>query len=213
MKNLGDHQAYLPFFPLIIGLYSILVFLVASMKFKKAQESHIFKVLLILSMIFIVATTIRIKANKPPTDKQLHDQAKQIVRDIGKDLGGRTVAYLWLEDINVHTLNFYLTQRGFEPIRTSSRISKNVDIENPPVSYISIADQQKEFAEGLRTKDFIVFAQNTSLYENKNAFFSMFVFGKPVLDELLVDDNFAKYHTFTIRDTPFIVLKNQIERK
>lgn len=208
-KNLGDYQVYLPFFPLIIGLYSILVFIIASIKTPSYPKRRIIRFIFLISIFVMLLNYIRIEVSIPPIDKNLHILSKKIVHDIGKDLSGKSIAYLWLEDINVHTLNFYLTQSGFKPIKTSSRISKNVDIENPPVSYISIADQQKELAQGLATKEFIVLAKDTSLYQNKDGFFSMFVFGKPVLDELMKDDNFVKRYTFAIRDTPFIVFKNK----
>lgn len=213
-KNLGDYQVYLPFFPLIIGMYSVFAFLIASLKVnpKKTKLKQIS--IIALFVIVLSISTLRSIVNMPARDKALHDQVVKLVNDVGVDLSGKSIAYLWFEAVNVHTLNFYLTKTDYKPIITSSRVSPNVDIENPPNSYMTIEDQQAEFAQGLRAKEFIVLSDDSSLYGDKDGFFFMFKHGKPVIEDLLRDSAMEKYYSFAIGNTPFVILKNtSLQRK
>lgn len=79
----------------------------------------------------------------------------------------------------------------------------------PPNPNQSIAQQQKEFKQAIRSRDFIVLSEDASAYSNPKGFFFIFIHGKPVIEDLLKDTNYERVYTFTDRSRKYQVLKKR----
>jgi hypothetical protein len=80
----------------------------------------------------------------------------------------------------------------------------------PPDPHMSVEQLQAAFAEGIRNREYVVVATDTSVYNNPSGFFTMFVYGKKVIDELLLDQNFEQVYSFNNGEVPFVVLRNKM---
>ena len=77
----------------------------------------------------------------------------------------------------------------------------------PPLSNKSVEEQQLKFAEGIRKRDLIIVSEDSSVYDNPQGFFFMLVNGKPVIDDLLKDNNYKTIYRFSNGIHPFAVLQ------
>jgi len=131
-----------------------------------------------------------------------------VATDLVGVLGGNRVAYLWLDHIHVHDLNFYVTQLGGDPIFAGSVLAHGVDTEMPPNPSKSVVLQQEEFSHAIRTLDFVVVSEDLSAYDNPSGFFFLFRYGKPVIASLLQDPQMKRIYTFESGGRSFVVLQN-----
>lgn len=207
---LGVGGYIFPNFPALVEILAVLIYLIGGLSINK----NVNKTLLSLSLISWVLAIILLSASRiylgmPPAQSVLLQQTKKAASDLSPILSGKTVSYLWLEHINVHDLNFYITQNGAIPIDSTSHLSLYADTEMPPNPNQSIAQQQKEFKQAIRSRDFIVLSEDASAYSNPKGFFFIFIHGKPVIEDLLKDTNYERVYTFTDRSRKYQVLKKR----
>lgn len=210
---LGVGGYLFPNFPVLVGIFSILVFLLGGLKLNNKKE--IFKKFAPFSVIvwtlsIFLLSAVRIYISMPPEQKVLREQTIKTAFDLAPLLKGTPVSYMWLDHINVHDLSFYITQNGGIPISASSGLSPDADTEMPPNQSKSITQQQKEYALAMRTRDYIIVTEDTDGYNNPKGFFFILLHGKPMIEELLKDPNWEKIYTFTDGTRKYQLLKNQI---
>lgn len=215
---LGIHNPHLtmwyrviPFYPLVVGLFGIGMWAVSGIHFGHGLEigsrwRGITVILLCVGILLL--DTFRIARSMPLASAQELERARQVATDLVGVLGGKPVAYLWLEHIHVHDLNFYMTQLGGDPINAGSVLAQGVDTEMPPDPNKSVVLQQEEFSHAIRTRDFVIVSEDLSAYDNPSGFFFLFRYGRPVIASLLQDPQMKRIYTFESGGRSFVVLRN-----
>jgi hypothetical protein len=211
--RVGKLGGIIPFFPLFIGIFGILCWLMSHIyvnnRLFRSPLSRTVGLIGLTTAILLLNLT-RIYFSMPPYDQELHKAAIKVASDLEKSLSGKRVAFLWTKHINVHDLNFYITQNGGFPISAGSGLAPGVDIEMPPTLNKSIKQQQEEFANALKGQEYIVLSENTTLYDNPSELFFIFKYGKPIINNLLVDKNYDVVYRYKSADIPFVVLHNKL---
>jgi len=128
---------------------------------------------------------------------------------LGPILGGKRITYMWLDHINVHDLNFYITQDGNVPIYAPSLLLPGVDTEMPPNPSKSVISQQEEYAKGMRVREYVIVTEDLKSYENPKGFFFILRYGGPIVENIIHDPEFEKIYTFSDLTRNYQVLKNK----
>ena len=200
----------IPNYPILVGVYavSIAVFLNLRVKKLNAQKTAKILILFILSILFFNA--LRIHQASPQTDPAKVIIVKKVADDLANTLSGRWISYIWIDHINVHDLNFYLTQKGYRPIRASSGLAMGADIEMPFDLNRSIEKQREDFSYAIRTRPFIVITDDLAGYEDKNSQFFIFRFGRPVIEGIINDPKLKKIYSYDDGNRNYILFENQL---
>ena len=199
----------IPNYPILVGVYAVSIAVFVNLKIKKLNSQNITKVsiLFIISIVFLNA--LRIRQANPQTDPAKVIIVKKVADDLANTLSGRWISYIWIDHINVHDLNFYLTQKGYRPIRASSGLAMGADIEMPFDPNRSIEKQREDFVYAIRTRPFIVVTDDLSGYEDKNSQFFIFRFGRPVIEGIINDPKLKKIYSYDDGNRNYILLENQ----
>ena len=199
----------IPNYPILVGVYAVSIAVFVNLKIKKLNSQNITKVsiLFIISIVFLNA--LRIRQANPQTDPAKVIIVKKVADDLANTLSGRWISYIWIDHINVHDLNFYLTQKGYRPIRASSGLAMGADIEMPFDPNRSIEKQREDFVYAIRTRPFIVVTDYLSGYEDKNSQFFIFRFGRPVIEGIINDPKLKKIYSYDDGNRNYILLENQ----
>lgn len=210
LLGVAPFSGIFPHFPAIIGVTAVMSFFLASFQYSKKKiisprQKTLF--LLYISIFLLILNIYRIYSTMPPLDPKLRNQALKAAKTVVFTMKDKSVAYLWLDHIHVHDLNFYITQSGGKPINAGSYLKPGVDTEMPPAKDKSIKEQQEKFSEGIRIRDIIVVSQDPKAYDNPRGFFFMLMYGKPVIEELLNDKNYKIVYQFSNGQYPFVVLQ------
>lgn len=208
--RVGKLGGIIPFSPLLIGVFGILCWLMTNIYLKnRLFRSSLYRAvgLISLTIAILLLNLARIYFSMPSYDQELHKEAIKVALDLERPLGDKKVAFLWTKHINVHDLNFYITQNGGFPISAGSGLAPGVDIEMPPILNKSVEQQQEEFVNALKRQEYIVVSEDTSLYDNPNELFFLFKYGKPVIDNLLADKNYTAIYRYSVQTIPFVVLQ------
>lgn len=201
----------LPNYPVLVGAYAVTIVLFSRLRFKFSFRVSVFTLILFFASI-IILNTMRIFKATPQGDPVRVQLAKKVANDLSVTLSGYLVSYLWVDHINVHDLNFYLTQLGSDPIIATSGLAPGADTEMPSDPHRTIDKQRDDFARAIRTRPYIVVTDEMSAYENTSAQFFLFRFGRPVIKDILSDSQLIKIYTFNDGLRNYYVLKNQIEK-
>lgn len=199
----------IPNYPILVGIYSISIAVFVSLKVKKLSAQNSAKVVIFFIASILFLNVLRIQQARPQTDPDKVTLAKKVADDLANTLSGCWVSYIWIDHINVHDLNFYLTQKGYKPIRASSGLAMGADIEMPFDPNRTIDKQREDFAYAIRTRPFIVISDDMAGYEDKNNQFFIFRFGRPVIEGILTDPKLKKIYSFYDGARNYTILENQ----
>lgn len=211
MIDINGYISMIPFYPTFVGIFGILCWLGYAVRVKNKKmyagqrKVCIVGALILLLLVFNIA---RIYYAMPPTDEEGRKKAISVAHDLRDILGDKNVTHLWLDHLNVYDLNFYITQSGGRLINSVSHFEGGIDTESIADPSRSIPDQQAQFAAGLKKQKYVVITEDLSFYENPSGFFFMYVYGRPVIEELLRDGTMKKIYTYTFNGVPFAVLEN-----
>lgn len=209
--GVGLKGGIFPNFPSLIGVFGIVIYLVGSLQIK--NKTKFSRVLLywglpVWVMIIFLLNTVRIYISMPPKQEELLWFTQKAAADLSPILAGKAVSYMWLDHIHVHDLNFYITQKGGIPISAGSKLSWQADTEMPPNIEKSINQQQREYAQAMRTREYIVVSQDFKAYEDPKGFFFILMYGRPIIEDLLKDPKWENIYTFTDGVRTYKVLKS-----
>lgn len=206
---LGVGGYIFPNFPALVGIIAVVIYFVGGLKIKKnANKTFISLGLAFWTIIIILLNSLRMYISMPPDQKILVQQVKQAATDLAPILGGKQVAYFWLDHIHVHDLNFYITQNGGVPIQAGSGLSSIADTEMPPNPKKTIEEQQAAYTKGVRNREYIIVSEDLKLYEDPKGFFFILMYGKPVVEEIMKDANLKKIYSFSDGVRNYVVLQN-----
>lgn len=206
---LGVGGYIFPNFPALVGIIAVVIYFVGGLKIKKnANKSFISSGLAFWTIIIILLNSLRVYVSMPPDQKILVQQVKKAASDLAPILGGKQVAYFWLDHIHVHDLNFYITQNGGVPIQAGSGLSGIADTEMPPNPKKTIDEQQAAYTKGARNREYIIVSEDLKLYEDPKGFFFILMYGKPVVEEIMKDANLKKIYSFSDGVRNYVVLQN-----
>jgi hypothetical protein len=200
-----------PNFPSLVGIGSIAFYCIGGLTLRigsRLISKHQSLWLASFLILLLFTNILRMRVLMPKQESELVKQTKLAAADISLLLGGKEVAYLWLDHVNIHDLNFYITQTGGIPIDATSGLSPDADTEMPPQKDKNIALQQNDFASGLRNRKYVVIIDDLSLYENPDGFFFILKYGKPVVEGILNDPRMEKIYSFKAGARSFSVFKN-----
>lgn len=206
---LGVGGYIFPNFPALVGIIAVVIYFVGGLKIKKnANKSFISFGIAFWTIIIILLNSLRVYVSMPPDQKILVQQVKQAATDLAPILGGKQVAYFWLDHIHVHDLNFYITQNGGVPIQAGSGLSGIADTEMPPNPKKTIDEQQAAYSKGVRNREYIIVSEDLKLYEDPKGFFFILMYGKPVVEEIMKDANLKKIYSFSDGVRNYVVFQN-----
>lgn len=209
--QITDLGGIFPFFPAIVGVTGVTGYLIKNIRLNKKFNKNIgnYSLFIVLTAL-IIADILRIYYGMPEKNQILQNKTVKIANDLKDILGNKSVTYLWLDHINLHDLNFYITGQGGKPISGESVLMHGVDTEMPPDAGKSISQQQDEFARGIRTREYILLSSDISQYNNPNAFFFLFRYGQPVISDLLDDQKYEVIYRYKLDNIPFVILKKRL---
>lgn len=206
---LGVGGYIFPNFPALVGIIAVVIYFVGGLKMNKnVNKTFISLGLAFWTIIIILLNSLRMYVSIPPDQKILVQQVKQAATDLAPILGGKQVAYFWLDHIHVHDLNFYITQNGGVPIQAGSGLSSIADTEMPPNPKKTIDEQQVAYTKGVRNREYVIVSEDLKSYEDPKGFFFILMYGKPVVEEILKDANLKKIYSFSDGVRNYVVLKN-----
>lgn len=201
----------IPFFPLLVGEFGIMVWVLSGLRitfqFNTIKRYTLIVTIFILLLIF---NAVRIYSARPPFRRESVSAARSAASVLGEVLGGKFVAYAWIDHINVHDLNFYITAQGGLPINAHSKLADDADTEGASDPAKTIEDQRTAFAKGLRTRPYLVVTDDLESYADDSSIIFLFRYGKPVIETILSDKSFERVYTFNDGFRNYYVLKNQI---
>ena len=210
LLGVGDYL--FPNFPVLVGVMSIVIYLTNGTKISYPISYYKLNTDLVLSLWIIcilLANTLRMFISMPQNQQQLVISTKKSAADLGPILGGKRITYMWLDHINVHDLNFYITQDGNVPIYAPSLLLPGVDTEMPPNPSKSVISQQEEYAKGMRVREYVIVTEDLKSYENPKGFFFILRYGGPIVENIIHDPEFEKIYTFSDLTRNYQVLKNK----
>lgn len=213
---LGVGGYIFPNFPALVGIFAVVIYLVGGLQISKNENiKHTLIPLGLTSwtLIIILLNALRMYISMPPEQKVLLQHTKKAAADLGPILGGKLVSYIWLDHVNVHDLNFYITKNGGTPINAGSGLNKEADTEMPANPQKTIQTQRTDYAKGIRSREYIVALEDTKSYENPYGFFFILMYGKPVVEEILKDPNLKKVYSFSDGSNSYVVLQNLLYQK
>ena len=180
-----------------------------TVQLKAIKRMALLFTIIILLLIFNAG---RIYSIMPPLRKENVSAVRSAATVLSKVLGGKFVAYAWIDHINVHDLNFYITAQGGMPINAHSKLSGDADTEEVSDPTKTIEEQRISYALGLRSRPYLVVSDDLESYEDDKSIIFLFRYGKPVIETILTDKSFERVFSFNDGDRNYYVLKNQTER-
>lgn len=207
----GKKGGIFPNFPALVGVFGIVIYLVGGLQIKNRTKFS--RVLLRWGLpawviVIFLLNTMRIYISMPPKQEVLLAHTKKTAADLTPILASKTVSYMWLDHIHVHDLNFYITQKGNVPISAGSGLSFVADTEMPPDPGKSVSQQQKEYAQAMRTREYIIVSEDFKAYSDPKGFFFILMYGRPIIEDLLNDPKWINIYTFTDGERTYKVLKS-----
>lgn len=214
--GVGKFVGAWPFFPMIVGAMAILGGMFFYVK-PTTKIKPFFKYknigLLLLMFFILIFSSVRIYYSMPLLDKSRQPHIIQASKNLKNILGGKTVTYFWLDHVHVHDLNFYITREGGLPIRAGSIIVPGIDTEMYPIKNKPISEQQTNFYEALKTREFVVITEDLHAYEDDQSLYFILRYGKSIVSELLTETDFKRIFSFDFGERKFTVLKNKAYEK
>ncbi len=213
---LGVGEYIYPNFPTLVGIIAVVIYLVGGLRTSKNENiKHTFIPLGPTSWIIVILllNSLRMYISMPPEQKVLLQHTKKAAADLGPILGGKLVSYIWLDHINVHDLNFYITKNEGTPINAGSGLNKEADTEMPANTQKTIQTQRTDYAKGIRLREYILVLEDTKSYEDPHGFFFILMYGKPIIDDILSDSNLKKIYSFSDGTHSYVVLQNLLYQK
>jgi len=213
---LGVGGYIFPNYPALVGIIAIVIYLAGGLRISK--NVNIKHTLIPLgptfwTIVILLLNSLRMYISMPPEQKILLQHTKKVAADLGPILGGKLVSYIWLDHINVHDLNFYITKNKETPINAGSGLNQEADTEMPPNSQKPIQTQRTDYAKGIRSREYILVLEDTKSYENPHGFFFILMYGKPIIDDILSDSNLRKIYSFSDGLHSYVVLQNLLYQK
>jgi hypothetical protein len=205
--GIGKSGGIIPYLPVLIGFYSLVIYIATLTDVRFKRFNKVFNYWLIMFCV-IILSIFRISSDMPTVNPKLKEQAESAASLFKQEGIDSNIAYLWLDHINVHDLNFYLTQQGSNPIRTNSVLSPGVDLEMPPVSGVSIPSQITALKNGIYLKKYIVISDDPSDYANPEGFFLFLKHGKDIVGEILNDKNMVELVNFRNGNKNMLLIRN-----